>query len=70
MSDIFERATRKKLRLSSAVGFISAEQLWDLPLLSGKNSANLDDVARAASAELNELDAGKFCQIEAGSTFG
>ena len=32
MSDIFELATRRKLRFTtSAIGEVTTEQLWDLP---------------------------------------
>lgn len=52
MSNLFEQASRAKLRFTSIKGPLSTEQLWDLPLLS-KNGFSLDDVAKAAKRELD-----------------
>ena len=53
MSDknIFEQASRKKLRFATSQGLLSVDDLWDLPLTS-KGRANLDDIARSYSREL------------------
>lgn len=48
--DIFERASRKKLRFATAIGYLSVEDLWDLPL-TGKG-LNLDQIARDANSAL------------------
>lgn len=56
--NIFERASRAKLRFDSNVGAITTEQLWDLPLTtrSGKRDAlDLDTVGRAIVRELNSI---------------
>lgn len=45
--NIFEQASRTKLRFDSFVGLLSADDLWDLPLLSTTQSPCLDDIARA-----------------------
>ena len=44
--DMFEKATRLKLRFPTSRGPILAEDLWDLPLTSETGKPNLDDVAR------------------------
>lgn len=41
--DIFERASRKKLRFTTTIGDLSADDLWDLSLDKGR--ANLDAIA-------------------------
>lgn len=46
--NIFETATRKKLRFPSVAGNLSVEDLWELPLTSARK-ANLDDVAKAVN---------------------
>ncbi len=51
---MFETATRMKLRFATVLGLITTEDLWDLPLTSGK--ANLDDVAKTISKELRETE--------------
>jgi hypothetical protein len=42
--NIFETATRKKLRFESTKGLLSVEDLWDLPLRSTRG-ASLDKLA-------------------------
>lgn len=51
---IFETATRKKIRFASNKGNLSVEQLWDVPLRS-KNGFNLNEVAKAANREVQEI---------------
>lgn len=51
--NIFEQATRAKLRFTTPNGMLGVEDLWDLPLVSRRaNLANLDDIARYLDAEL------------------
>ena len=62
--NIFETATRKKLRFNSDVGALTTEQLWDLPLLRQRGQgADLDRVARAVAAELREVATESFVQV-------
>jgi hypothetical protein len=44
--NLFEHASRNKLRFASPKGDLSVEDLWDLPLTSTTGKANLDDIAR------------------------
>jgi hypothetical protein len=37
--NIFEQATRAKIRFSTPVGMLSVEDLWDLPLTSTQGQA-------------------------------
>ncbi|MEZ4363308.1 MAG: hypothetical protein R3B48_24240 [Kofleriaceae bacterium] len=46
--NLFEYATRNKLRFPSARGELTTEQLWDVPLRS-KDEFNLNSIAKAAS---------------------
>ena len=50
---MFEQAARLKLRFDSPKGWLTAEDLWDLPLLSSR-SANLNDIAKSLNRELKE----------------
>lgn len=61
--NIFERASRAKLRFASSVGDLTAEQLWDLPLTAKQDRPNLDSVARAVSRELKSLDEDSFVNV-------
>lgn len=51
MTNLFEQATKNKLRFQTPIGQLSTEQLWDLPLESG--SANLFDLANQLLEEKN-----------------
>jgi hypothetical protein len=57
--NIFEIASRKKLRFPSTVGDLTAEQLWDLPLIDGKR-ANLDATAREIATALKSVTEESF----------
>lgn len=51
--NLFEIASRKKLRFESPKGFLEVEQLWDLPLTSEKG-VSLDSLAITANRSLRE----------------
>lgn len=53
--NIFEQASRNKLRFQSDRGEVTTEQLWDIPL-SSRNTFNLDAIARKVSKELKEIE--------------
>ena len=53
---MFEKASRLKVRFSTPQGQLSAEDLWDLPLTSNTNKANLDDIAKGLSRLLKSTD--------------
>lgn len=61
--NIFESATKKKLRFPSTAGLLSTEDLWDLPLLGGKrNTPNLDDIAKHLNSKIKEAQEESFVQ--------
>ena len=53
MSNMFEIASRKKIRFDTPRGQLCADDLWDLPLTSTRNALNLDDIARGLHKQLN-----------------
>lgn len=57
--DIFEQASRKKLRFPSERGDLTTEQLWDLELTS-KTGFNLDTIARQVNSDLKSIVEGSF----------
>lgn len=57
--NIFEQASRLKLRFPSVRGELTTEQLWDMPLTS-RNDFNLDRVARTVNAEIKSMDEESF----------
>ena len=61
--NIFERASRAKLRFESTVGALLTEQLWDLPLTAKGERANLDTMARGVFSELKSLEEGSFVTL-------
>lgn len=66
--DIFETASRKKLRFASVKGELTTEQLWDLPLLvSGTmrgTGADLDTVAREVNSALKAVTEESFVAVQ------
>lgn len=50
--NIFEIATRRKMRFDTSKGQLSCEDLWDLPLTSNTGKVNLDDIARNLHSQL------------------
>ena len=65
MSDknIFEYATRNKLRFQSARGELNVEQLWEVPLRS-RDDFNLDAVAKLANRALKALSEESFVETD------
>ena len=64
MTDMFELATRKKLRFSSVKGQLSVEQLWDLPLITKTQGAtSLDLVAKEVNRELKAAEEESFVEV-------
>lgn len=57
--NVFEYATRHKLRFTSARGELSTEQLWDVPLRSS-DKFSLDDIAKTANKALKEATEESF----------
>jgi len=57
--NMFEEASRLKLRFPSPKGALTVEDLWDLPLTSTR-AASLDLVAKTVNRSLKELDEESF----------
>lgn len=62
--NIFERASRAKLRFASTVGDLTTEQLWDLPLTAKGEKPDLDRVARHIYAELKGVEEVSFVETK------
>ena len=61
MTDIYKEASRKQLRFpTQAIGELTVDQLWQLPLIARGNKVDLDSLAMAVQAELQTLAAGSF----------
>lgn len=57
--DVFETATRLKVRFLSSRGFLSAEQLWDVPLRS-RDDFDLNGIAKTVYATLKAAETENF----------
>lgn len=55
MNDIFEKASRLKLRFIGFGGALSVEDLWDLPL-QHNTRPNLDDIAKDLNRQVKEAE--------------
>ena len=53
-TNIFEAATKNKVRFDSPKGLLTVEDLWDLHLTSTTGKPNLDRIARDLYNKLNE----------------
>ena len=62
-TNLFEYATRNKLRFPSPRGEITLEQLWDVPLRS-RDDFNLDTIAKAANKAWKEVSEESFVETE------
>ncbi|MHA1302118.1 MAG: hypothetical protein ACTSPI_00250 [Candidatus Heimdallarchaeaceae archaeon] len=63
---MFEKTTRLKLRFETVRGNVTAEDLWDMPLLS-RDNFNLDTVARVLHKEVKESDEISFVKSSSNS---
>jgi len=61
MQNIFEYATRNKLRFRSLRGMLDIEQLWDVPLRS-RDGFDLNAIAKGASKALKEISEDNFVE--------
>jgi uncharacterized small protein (DUF1192 family) len=59
--NIFEFATKNKLRFASSRGLLTIEQLWDVPLRSG-DDFNLNAIAKVASKAWKDLTEESFVE--------
>ena len=59
--NIFEYATRSKLRFASIRGELTVEQLWDVPLRS-RDAFNLNDIAKGVSRLNKEISEENFVE--------
>lgn len=62
---MFEQASKLKLRFSTSVGSITAEDLWDLPLTNGDSS--LDNIAKAINRTLKDSEEESFVLKKTGA---
>lgn len=60
-TNLFEQASRLKLRFPSVRGELTTEDLWSLPLIS-KNGFNLDAVAREVNGQLKSVTEESFVE--------
>lgn len=63
MSDLFEKASKQKLRFNTARGSITTEDVWDLPLRSEKNFS-LDILAISVNKALKESSEESFVEAK------
>ena len=61
MKNMFEYATRNKLRFATTRGEVSVEQLWDIPLRS-RDDFNLNAVAKAANKAVKDVSEESFVE--------
>ena len=60
--NIFEQASRLKLRFTVGNGTIVTEDLWDIPLTNQRNTWSLDGIAKSLHKALKEMDEVSFVE--------
>lgn len=63
MDNIFEYATRNKLRFTSTRGELTVEQLWDVPLRSN-DGFNLNAIAKDANNAVRAVNEENFVETK------
>ena len=63
MNNIFEYATRNKLRFSSSKGELTVEQLWDVPLRS-RDEFNLNSIAKTIHRWFKDISEENFVETK------
>ena len=61
MSDLFEKATKKKVRFTTTRGVVSVEDLWDMPL-THQSGFSLDDLAKHYNRQLKNVEEESFVE--------
>lgn len=65
---MYQKAARLKLRFMTPQGGLTVEDIWDLPLTSGRaNQANLNNIAKAISKELKDAGEEDFVNPKSGA---
>lgn len=59
--NIFEQATRNKIRFDSPRGQLSVEDMWGLPL-TAKSGMSLNDIGMTVQKKLREVDGGSLVE--------
>ena len=59
--DLFEKATKEKVRFATKKGVLCVEDIWDLPLTSAKG-VSLDNLARRFNKKLKEVKEESFVE--------
>lgn len=59
MTKTYDTITRNKVRFPSIRGPISAEQVWDVPLIA-KDGFSLDDIAKEVNGRIKECSVESF----------
>ena len=60
MSELFEKASKTKLRFATTRGPIAVEDLWDMPLSDERQNFSLDILAKAINRQLKEAEEESF----------
>lgn len=61
--NIFEKASRSALRILSARGYVTVEDLWNMPLTS-KTGFDLDTLAKTVNSELKRMSEESFVKTK------
>jgi hypothetical protein len=57
--NIFENATRTKLKFDTVKGEIGVYELWDVPL-TARNGFSINDIGKQVNSKLKEMEVGEF----------
>ena len=62
MSELFESASKMKLRFQTSRGLVTTEDLWDMPLVDSRTNFSLDALAKWINRQVKEAEEESFVE--------
>ena len=60
--ELFEKASKMKLRFQTSRGLVTTEDLWDMPLVDSRTNFSLDALAKWINRQVKEAEEESFVE--------